>query len=158
MNSFLSSKPSSLRLLLASAAILLATRAPAAQPPYDPQGQAREIIAPKPIFAAARPSERIGSAAASAQGNRDFDAQAQARRFISAKPYLSTPSDSTPRGQAVSAQGGSLVDAQEQARRSILAKPNFARLSGPTVLSIAKRKGAREASARSNQSGIGSSE
>jgi len=158
MNSLISSKVSGLRLLLVSAGVLLVSSAPAAQPTFDPQQQARDIIAPKPIFAAIRDSDVMLSGAASAQAIRDFDAQAQARRFISAQANLSSAIDPGSKARALSARGNSRIDAQEQARQFILAKPNFARIAGPAVLSVSKTKTAREASARSIQRAISSSE
>jgi hypothetical protein len=158
MNLFFPSKSSGLRLLLASAGIMLATSALAAQPTFDPQQQAREIIVPKPDFAAARASAAVVTAAASARAKHDLDAQEQARGFILAKSILSA--DFVPRseGQAVSALGSSPGDVQEQARLFILGKPTFVRLPGPAVLSVSKTQVAREAPARSNRRGIGSSE
>ena len=65
------SKSSGLRLLLVSAGIVFATSAPAAQATLDPQEQAREIIVPKPDFAASRASQAMVTASASAQAKRE---------------------------------------------------------------------------------------
>jgi hypothetical protein len=148
MKSLIPSQKSGLRLLLISAGVLLAASASAAQPTFDPQAQAREIIVPKPFFAASVGSEAIVTATASMPRNRDFDAQAQARRFVLATPKVSAAIDATSKSQSVSAQGNPRVDAQEQARLFILAKPNLARLTGPAVLSVSERNVALEAAAR----------
>jgi hypothetical protein len=134
------------RIIMNCAGLLLVNAARSAQPTVDPQEQAREIVVPKAIVAAPGASEHLSSAAASALGNRDFDAQAQARQFIAAQANLSSAIDSRVTVRAVSAQGNPRADAQEQARLLILAKPNF-RLPGSEVLSAAKTKAAREASA-----------
>jgi hypothetical protein len=146
MNSLIASKASGLRSVLVSAAILLVSSTRAAQPTFDPQEQARAIIAPTPTFPATRDSVVIVSATASAQGNCDLDAQAQARRFI-AQSILSSVIESRSHVRPLSAQGNARIDAQEQARQFILAKPNFPRLSGAAVLSVSSR-----------QRGIGNSE
>lgn len=139
MKSFIDSKAPGLPLLLVAAVILLVSSTRAAPPIFDPQEQARAIIAPKPTFAATRDSAVMVSAAASAQINRDLDAQAQARRFI-AQSNLSSAIESRSRVRALSAQGNARIDAQEQAREPILAKPNFPRLSGTAVLSVSGKQ------------------
>jgi uncharacterized protein (DUF2345 family) len=114
MISLIGNKTSGRRLMLISAAILLSVNsALAAEPAFDAQEQARQVILAKFNF---------GMAAVAAQDNLRVDAQEQARRFILAKPNFGVAADSKTKGiAAVAAQDSLRVDAQEQARQFILA-------------------------------------
>lgn len=112
MISLIGNKTSGRRLMLISAAILLSVNsALAAEPAFDAQEQARQVILAKFNF---------GMAAVAAQDNLGVDAQEQARRFILAKPNFGVAAK-TKGIAAVAAQDSLRVDAQEQARQFILA-------------------------------------
>jgi hypothetical protein len=111
------------RLVLISTAILLSMNsALAAEPAFDAQEQARQVILAKFDFGVATDSKTKRTAAVAAQGGLRVDAQEQARRFMLAKSNFGVAADSkTKRTAAVAAQDGLRVDAQEQARQFILA-------------------------------------
>jgi hypothetical protein len=112
MISLIGNKTSGRRLMLISAAILLSVNsALAAEPAFDAQQQARQVILAKFNF---------GMAAVAAQDNLRVDAQEQARRFILAKPNFGVAAK-TQGIAAVAARDSLRVDAQEQARQFILA-------------------------------------
>ncbi len=143
MNSRIVRKPSGHRLVLISAATLLyANSALAAQPAFDAQAQARQVILAKPNFGIATDSKTRPIAAVAAQANLRVDAQAQARRFILAKSNFGVANDSkTKRIAAVAAHANRSADAQEQARRFILAKPHVDGLAGRVVAPPTARPG-----------------
>ena len=135
MNSLRVRKASGRRLVLISAATLLyANSALTAQPAFDAQAQARQVILAKPNFGVATDSKTSPIAALAAQANLRVDAQEQARRFILAKSNFGVATDSKITGiAAVPAQNNRRVDAQEQARQFILTKPNVDGLAGRVV-------------------------
>jgi len=89
MNSLMVRKASGRRLVLISAATLLyANSALTAQPAFDAQAQARQVILAKPNFGVATDSKTSPIAAVAAQANLRVDAQEQARQFILTKPNV----------------------------------------------------------------------
>jgi hypothetical protein len=123
MISLIAGKTSGRRLVLISTAILLSVNsALAAEPAFDAQEQARQVILAKFDSGVATDSNTKRTGAVAAQGGVRVDAQEQARRFILAKSNFGVAADSKMKGiAAVAAQDGLRVDAQEQARQFILA-------------------------------------
>ena len=160
MTSLAPSKTAGRLLVLISAGILqYANSALAAEPVFDPQGQARQFIVAKPNRGVATDSKAHATAVVVAQDNDRVDPQERARQFILAKPNFGVATDSKAHATAVvAAQDNDRVDPQEQARQFIMAKPSLHGLASRVVAPVSKTKVMSTVSARSNRGGYSDSQ
>jgi hypothetical protein len=109
----------------------------AAQPVFDAQLQARQIILGQSTHASALDVYSGPAAAVFARELRRADPQAQIRRFILAEATARSTADSEPQGMAsASVRGAGRADPQQQAREFIVARPALRGIASRAVLPV----------------------